>query len=80
MSHLCILICRVPDEQQSDSLTLLHRIDLPAATADVANCLDELEQRSLTAGQELMRHLLTEQWKEVDRQLVEEYRRLFPPR
>lgn len=80
MSHLCILICRVQDEQQPDSLTPLHRIDLPAATADVADCLDELEQRALTAGQEVMRHLLVEQWKEVDQQLVEEYRRLFPPR
>lgn len=80
MSHLCILICRVHDEQQSDSLTLLHRIDLPAVTTDVANCLDELEQRCFTAGQELMRHLLTEQWKEVDQQLVEEYRQFFPPR
>jgi len=83
MSHLCVLICRVDDDNGPDKMTELHRIDMPAVDPDTLEpeaFLDELEAQTLTIGQEVIRHLLVNQWKEIDRLLVEHYQQLFPPR
>ena len=83
MSHLCLLLCRVDDEDHPDELTARHRVELPAVDAahlapDTA--LDTLEARALTTGNEVMRHLLGHQWQEVDRQFAAAEQRLSPPR
>jgi hypothetical protein len=82
MSHLRVLICRVEDENHSEQMTELQRIDLPAPdptqlTPDTA--LDTLETQSLKTGQELIRRLLGQQWQELDRTLAAETQRLSPP-
>lgn len=82
MSHLCVLICRVDDDNNPDKMTELHRVDLPSADPshlEPETSLDELETQTLTVGREMMRKLLAEQWKEIDRLLVESYQQLFPP-
>ena len=82
MSRLCILLCRVEDEDDPDTLTELHRVDLPAVdTAHLApeTALDTLEAHALTTGNEVMRHLLGHQWQEVDQQLAAAAQRLSPP-
>ena len=58
MSRLCILLCRVEDEADPDTLTELHRVDLPAVeSARLApeTARDPLEARALTPGNEGMR-------------------------
>lgn len=82
MSHLCLLLCRVADENDPDTLTELHRMDLPAvATADLApeTALDTLEGRALITGNEVMRQVLCHQWQEVDQHLAAAAQRLSPP-
>ncbi len=82
MSHLRVLICRVDDEANPDQMTELHRFDLPAVDPEQMQpetALDELEAEVLAVGREMMRHLLRSQWEEVDRLLVERYRRRFSP-
>jgi hypothetical protein len=82
MSRLCVLICRVEDETHPDQVTPLRRIDLPAvdpATLHPQTALDDLETGTLQTGHAVMRHLLEEQWQAIDRTLVEEHQRLFPP-
>jgi hypothetical protein len=82
MSRLCVLICRIEDEQQPDKLTELHRVELPGVSLEELrpdSTLDTLEGRSLGAGHEVMRHLLRQEWQEVDRLLVERHQQLSPP-
>ncbi len=82
MSHLRVLICRVDDEAHPDQMTELHRFDLPAVDPgqmQPETALDELEAQVLAVGRGVMRHLLKSQWEEVDRLLVEQYRRRFSP-
>lgn len=83
MSHLRVLICRVEDEKEPDKMTELHRIDLPAADPEKMKpetALDQMEIRTLTCGQEIMRRLLEQQWMEADELLVENHKQAFPPR
>ena len=83
MSRLCILLCRVEDEDHPDELTELHRVELPALDAaqlTPETALDRLEAQAFTTGNEVMRQLLCHQWQEVDQQLAAQYGRLFPPR
>jgi hypothetical protein len=82
MSRLCVLICRQDDEEHPERWTPLQRIDLPAVAADQLTpetALEELEGRTLAAGQQVMRHLLEQQWQAVDEQCVADLQRLFPP-
>lgn len=81
MSRFSIWICR-QDDDQPQRLTPVRRIDLPSVRADQLTpetALEELEDRTLAAGQEVMRHLLQQQWQELDAQCVADYQRLFPP-
>jgi hypothetical protein len=83
MSHLRILICRVEDESRPGEMVEIERFDLPGAQVNQEapqGTLDELESRTLSCGQEVMRHLLKAQWEEIDGLLVEEYQQDFPPR
>jgi hypothetical protein len=83
MARLCVLICRIDDEQAPDRLTELQRIELPALHAQSlapSAALDQLETQAVSSGQEVMRHLLCQQWQLVDEQLTAEARRLSPPR
>lgn len=82
MSHLCVLVCRVEDEQHPDQLTQLDRIDVPAvalAELQPESALDHLEQEALACGHAVMRRLVVSQWEEVDRALVVEHQRSSPP-
>lgn len=82
MSHLRILIVRVADEKQPEQTTELHRIDLPTTDpGQLASetALDQLEATTLDSGQTVMRHLLVDQWQELDQLLVANHQQLFPP-
>ena len=82
MARLCVLICRIDDENAPDTLTPLQRVDLPALDAHQlppATALDQLETQAVASGQEVMRHLLGHQWQMVDAQLTAEALRLSPP-
>lgn len=81
MSRFSIWICR-QDDDQPERLTPVRRIDLPALSADQLTpetALEELEDRTLAAGQEVMRQLLQQQWQDLDAQCVADLQRLFPP-
>jgi hypothetical protein len=82
MSHLRILICRVEDESRPDEMVEIERFDLPGAQVnreEPRGTLDELESRTLSSGQEVMRSLLKAQWEELDDLLVREYEQDFSP-
>ena len=82
MSRLCVMICRVDDEDRPDELTLLSRQDLPAFArpeGGPATTVDELESRAITTGQELIRELIVQQWQSFDQQCAAELQRLSPP-
>ena len=82
MSRLRILICQVDDEAEPDRMRELHRFDLPSVDVEQMKpetALDGLEDRTLDYGRQIMRHLLEQQWREVDGLLVDKYRRSFPP-
>ena len=83
MSHLRILIVRVTDEQQPEQTTELQRIDLPAPDPGCLApepALNQLQATTLDTGQTMMRHLLVDQWQELDQLLVGSHQQLFPPR
>lgn len=82
MARLCVMICRVDDEDQPDALTLLSRQDLPGLDRDQlapATALDQIETRAVSTGQELIRQLVSHQWESFDQQLAAEVQRLSPP-
>ena len=81
MSRLCLVVCRV-DEDRPDELTQLQRFDLPETCAEQLTpetALDELEEKTLSVGQQVIRCLLEQQWKQLDGEMVAAYRRRFPP-
>ena len=72
MSHLCVLICRVEDED--DALTELACVDLPPVRAHWADApLDTLEAQVATAGTHLLARLCELQWDAVDAEAVARY-------
>src|SRR5207253_4826829 len=78
MYRLCVLICRVDDENQPDALTLLSRQELPGLDRPEfapATTVDQMESRAVTAGQELVRQLIYHQWEAFDQQLAAELQR-----
>jgi hypothetical protein len=82
MARLCVLICRIDDENAPDRLQELQRIDLPALDPSQlapAAALDQVETRAVTSGQEVMRHLLRHQWQVVEEQVAADALRLSPP-
>ncbi len=82
MARLCVMICRIDDENQPDTLTQLARIDLPAPDPQrlpPATALDQLETEAVTTGQEVMRRLLRHQWEALDQELAAAEQRLSPP-
>ena len=82
MSRLCVMICRVEDEEKPEELTLLSRQDLPAcdpAAGPPATTVDRMESQAITAGQELIRQLIVQQWQAWDQQCAAEAQRLSPP-
>jgi hypothetical protein len=82
MSRLCVMICRVDDEDRPDELTLLSRQDLPGLDRQQlapATTVDQMETQAVTAGQELIRRLVVHQWQLFDQQLAAEVQRLSPP-
>jgi hypothetical protein len=82
MSRLCVIICRVDDEDRPDELTLLSRQDLPAfdrPAGGSATTVDEMEGRAVTAGQALIRQLIVQQWQSFDQECAAEVQRLSPP-
>ena len=82
MARLCLLLCRIEDEQKPEALTQLSRIDLPAVDPQhlsPATALDQLETQAVTTGQEVMRRLLRHQWEALDPELAAAAKRLSPP-
>ena len=82
MARLCIMICRIDDEDHPEVLTLLSRQELPGlAPTEVspATALDQIETRAVTTGQALIRQLVYHQWQSFDQQLAAEVQRLSPP-
>jgi len=82
MARLCVMICRIDDENQPDELTLLSRQDLPVPDRSElapATAVDQMESRAITAGQALIRQLLSHQWESFDQQWAAEVQRLSPP-
>jgi hypothetical protein len=82
MSRFRIVIQRIDDDGQTERVTDLDQIDVPAPDARVLQketALDHLEAQTLAKGHEVMRHLLQRQWERVDEQLVDGYRELFSP-
>jgi hypothetical protein len=82
MSRLCVMICRVDDENKPDELTLLSRQELPVDDGPPgapATTVDRMESRAVTAGQELVRQLISHQWESFDQQCAAEVQRLSPP-
>src|SRR5712691_4718544 len=82
MSRLRLVIQRIEDETQPETVTELDRIDVPpldARSLEKETALDHLETQTLTQGQAVMRHLLVRQWEGVEQQLVDSYRELFSP-
>jgi hypothetical protein len=82
MSRLCVMICRVDDENRPDEVTLLSRQDLPPfdrSAGGPATTVDQLESRAITAGQALIRQLIVHQWQAFDQQCAADVQRLSPP-
>jgi hypothetical protein len=82
MSRLCVMIGRIDDERHPDEVTVLSRQDLPAFDPQVggpATTVDQMESRAVTAGQELIRQLIVQQWQAFDQQCAAEVQRLSPP-
>ena len=82
MARLCLLLCRLEDEQKPEELTELSRIELPAVDLKQlapARALDQLESEAVRTGQEVMRRLLRHQWEAVEAQAVAAARQLSPP-
>jgi predicted negative regulator of RcsB-dependent stress response len=82
MSHLRVIICRVEAEANEERMTELASFDL--AEVEVGQlkpetALDGLERTTQTVGQAVLRELLTQQWAEIDQQLVKQYQRVFSP-
>ena len=83
MGHLRVLICQVEESNGVETMTELHSLDLPAAAPSQLKpqtALDRLESETLKIGREVERQLLSAQWEELDRMLVNEYTHLSPPR
>lgn len=82
MSRFQIVIRRIDDEDGTERVTDLDRIDVPAPDArflEKETALDHLEAQTLASGHEVMRQLLLRQWERVDAQLVANYQELFSP-
>jgi hypothetical protein len=82
MARLCVMICRMEDENQPDTFVELARLDLPPLDPkqlQPATTLDQLETQAVTTGQEVMRHLLRHQWEALDQELAAAQQRLSPP-
>src|SRR5437870_13344046 len=82
MSRFQIVIRRIDEEDGTERVTDLDRIDVPAPDArflQKETALDHLEAQALTSGHEVMRQLLLRQWERVDAQLVANYQELFSP-
>ena len=82
MARLCVLVCRVDDEEKPDELTALSRIDLPPVDPQELappTALDQLEGRAVHSGQEVIRRLLRHQWEALDQELTAAAQRLSPP-
>lgn len=81
MRHIRVLVCEV-DEQTPDASRQLAAFDLPptpVAGLQPTTALDDLEQRTYTVGNAILRRVLQAQWETVDAQLAEAYRQHFPP-
>lgn len=82
MSRFQIVIRRIDDEDGTERVTDLDRIDVPAPDArflEKETALDHLEAQTLASGHDVMRQLLLRQWERVDAQLVANYQELFSP-
>lgn len=80
MSYLRVLICRIEDEP--GKTTELAHFDLPSVDPDnlePEKTLDQLEDAILSHGQQIMRSLLEEQWRNLDSILVARHHEAFPP-
>jgi hypothetical protein len=75
MDHLCISIAWVEADSPESPWNELSRMDVPLLevqpNSPSSETLEALEQQTLRIGQDLMRHLLSLQWDQLDQQQVE---------
>ena len=77
MSQLVLMIARVDDSDNLETLTELWRDSLPNVTPDAGEpqaYLDGLETTVMTVGWQAMRTLMIEQWRLTDQDLVARFR------
>ena len=80
MSHLRVIICRVEhDDDQMTELASFELADQPISELTGETTLDELETKTHSLGQAVMRELFKLQWVELDQQQVAAYRHRFSP-
>ena len=80
MSRLCILICRIDEEDGSgQQLTELACVAVPTSqSGPPGKQVDRLEEAAAQVGQHLLGHLVELQWEELDAQAVARYRQGRP--
>ena len=77
MSQLIVMIAKIDDLDNRESLVEIWRRDMPEvdlSSVMPGHYLDELEQTVTQVGWETMRHLMEEQWRLTDSLLVERFR------
>ncbi len=80
MSQLCVLICRVNDDNDDGRMTELACVDVPPiAPGSPVTHLDRLEESVVQSGQQVLRHLCELQWEEGDAAAVAHYQQRQPP-
>ena len=82
MGHLCISIGWVEDDVDASPMSELSRIPVPNLELNeqsLSQTLEELEQQTITIGQEVMRDLLCLQWDKLDQQHADEYIAQYEP-
>ena len=81
MSHLCVLICRVTDDDDDDGqMAELACVDVPSIVPGFrVTHLDRLEESVVQSGQQVLRRLCELQWEEMDVAAVARYQRCQPP-
>lgn len=77
MSQLILMIAKIDDLDNAEILTEVWRGAMPEVDVDAMtpeHYLNDLENTVTEVGWEAMRHLLIEQWRLADEQLVERFR------
>jgi hypothetical protein len=79
MSRLCVLICRIDEEDGAEQLTELACVEIPSqVSGPPGKQVDQLEEAAVQVGQQLLGRLVELQWEELDARAVARYRQGRP--